>query len=192
MQLFLHETLTTRLAEARLVRHAPGGSMPSQAPKTCKTENRRDAPHWPFWLHRASNLRLVEVQCTHRKHCYANTGHIPLARSHKSANAAHVVLLLWKLDLLGLAGSALAFGLWAARGSQRFYSLNRFLQLGNCPRSKRGQRKRPGIGGNVPKSQNNCHPLRLFPSTKDSLAGHSCSRPLYVNSESQSLRACYV
>ena len=38
----LHETM--RLAEARLERHAPGGSMPSEAPKHCKTQSRRDAP----------------------------------------------------------------------------------------------------------------------------------------------------
>ena len=33
-----------RLAEARLERHAPGGSMPSEAPKHCKIQSRRDAP----------------------------------------------------------------------------------------------------------------------------------------------------
>ena len=33
-----------RLAEARLERHAPGGSMPSQTLKHCKIESRRDAP----------------------------------------------------------------------------------------------------------------------------------------------------
>ena len=38
----LHETM--RLAEARLERHAPGGSMPSEAPKHCKIQSRRDAP----------------------------------------------------------------------------------------------------------------------------------------------------
>ena len=38
----LHETM--RLAEARLERHAPGGSMPSEAPKHCKIQTRRDAP----------------------------------------------------------------------------------------------------------------------------------------------------
>ena len=38
----LHETM--RLAEARLERHAPGGSMPSETPKHCKIHSRRDAP----------------------------------------------------------------------------------------------------------------------------------------------------
>ena len=38
----LHETM--RLAEAQLERHAPGGSMPSEAPKHCKIQSRRDAP----------------------------------------------------------------------------------------------------------------------------------------------------
>ena len=38
----LHETM--RLAEARLERRAPGGSMPSEAPKHCKIQSRRDAP----------------------------------------------------------------------------------------------------------------------------------------------------
>ena len=38
----LHETM--RLAEAWLVRHAPGGSMPSQTLKHCKIQGRRDAP----------------------------------------------------------------------------------------------------------------------------------------------------
>ena len=38
----LHETM--RLAEARLERHAPGGSMPSEAPKHCEIQSRRDAP----------------------------------------------------------------------------------------------------------------------------------------------------
>ena len=38
----LHETM--RLAEARLERHAPGGSMLSEAPKHCKIQSRRDAP----------------------------------------------------------------------------------------------------------------------------------------------------
>ena len=38
----LHETM--RLAEARLERHAPGRSMPSEAPKHCKIQSRRDAP----------------------------------------------------------------------------------------------------------------------------------------------------
>ena len=33
-----------RLAEAWLERHAPGGSMPSEAPKHCKIQSRRDAP----------------------------------------------------------------------------------------------------------------------------------------------------
>ena len=36
----LHETM--RLAEARLERHAPGGSMPFKAPKHCKIQSRRD------------------------------------------------------------------------------------------------------------------------------------------------------
>ena len=38
----LHETM--RLAEARLMRHAPGGSMPSQTLKHCKIQSRKDAP----------------------------------------------------------------------------------------------------------------------------------------------------
>ena len=38
----LHETM--RLAEAPLERRAPGGSMPSEAPKHCKIQRRRDAP----------------------------------------------------------------------------------------------------------------------------------------------------
>ena len=38
----LHETM--RLAEARLERHTPGGSMPSEAPKHSKIQSRRDAP----------------------------------------------------------------------------------------------------------------------------------------------------
>ena len=38
----LHETM--HLAEARLERHAPGRSMPSEAPKHCKIQGRRDAP----------------------------------------------------------------------------------------------------------------------------------------------------
>ena len=38
----LHEAM--RLAEARLVRHAPCGSMPSQALKHCEIQSRRDAP----------------------------------------------------------------------------------------------------------------------------------------------------
>ena len=38
----LHETM--RLAEAWLMRHAPGGSMPSQTLKHCKIQSRKDAP----------------------------------------------------------------------------------------------------------------------------------------------------
>ena len=38
----LHETM--RLAEAWLMRHAPGGSMPSQTLKHCKIQSRQDAP----------------------------------------------------------------------------------------------------------------------------------------------------
>ena len=38
----VHKTM--RLAEAQLERHAPGGSMPSEAPKHCKIQSRRDAP----------------------------------------------------------------------------------------------------------------------------------------------------
>ena len=38
----LHETM--RLAEAWLMRHAPGGSMPSQTLRHCKIQSRRDAP----------------------------------------------------------------------------------------------------------------------------------------------------
>ena len=70
----LHETM--RLAEARLGRHAPGGSMPSKTPKHCKVEEMR--PKWPFWKHRAPKMRLAEAQCAHRKHCYPET---PLGRS---------------------------------------------------------------------------------------------------------------
>ena len=47
----LHETM--RLAEARLERHAPGGSMPSEAPKHYKIQSRRDAP----------KMAILEAQC---------------------------------------------------------------------------------------------------------------------------------
>ena len=67
----LHETF--RLAEARLVRHAPGGSMPSQALKHCKIQSRRDAPKVAILEVRAPKMRLVEAQCARRKHCYLET-----------------------------------------------------------------------------------------------------------------------
>ena len=84
----LHETM--HLAEARLERHAPGGSMPSEAPKHCKIQSRRDAPQkWPFWKHRAPKMRLVEAQCAHRKHCYPE---IPL-ESHPTSRVSQKKLV---------------------------------------------------------------------------------------------------
>ena len=62
-----------RLAEARLVQHAPGGSMPSQTLKHCKIQSRRDAPKVAILEARAPKTRLVEAQCAHRKHCYLET-----------------------------------------------------------------------------------------------------------------------
>ena len=50
----LHETM--RLPEARFVRHALGGSMPSLALKHCKAQSRRDAPKRPSWKHRAPKM----------------------------------------------------------------------------------------------------------------------------------------
>ena len=47
----LHETM--RLAEVRLERHAPGGSMPSETPKHCKIQSRRDA----------SKMAILEAPC---------------------------------------------------------------------------------------------------------------------------------
>ena len=47
----LHETM--RLVEARLERHVPGGSMPSEAPKHCKIQRRRDAP----------KMAILEAEC---------------------------------------------------------------------------------------------------------------------------------
>ena len=68
----LHETM--RLAEAWLMRHAPGGSMPSQTLKnTVKYRVEKMRPKWPFWKHRAPTMRLVEAQCAYRKHCYPET-----------------------------------------------------------------------------------------------------------------------
>ena len=67
----LHETF--RLVEARLVRHAPGGSMPSQALKHCKIQSRRDAPKVAILEVRAPKMRLVEAQCARQKHCYLET-----------------------------------------------------------------------------------------------------------------------
>ena len=50
---------------------------------TCKTQHRGDAPKLAI-LKRI--MRLVEVQCAHRKHCYPEThlGDIPLLGSHSS------------------------------------------------------------------------------------------------------------
>ena len=47
----LHETM--RLVEARLERQAPGGSMPSEAPKHCRIQSRRDA----------SKMAILEAPC---------------------------------------------------------------------------------------------------------------------------------
>ena len=52
VQRALHET--THLAEARLVRHPPPRSMPSQALKDCKIQSRRDAP----------KVAILEAPCT--------------------------------------------------------------------------------------------------------------------------------
>ena len=130
----LHETMC--LAEAWLMRHAPGRSMPSQTLKHLKILKKRKnqpkeevfragypadirgsfarisrpknfgqghrnpgktsmwartsmarrrgrprpqgrvekmRPTWPFWKHRAPKMRLVEAQCSYRKHCYPET-----------------------------------------------------------------------------------------------------------------------
>ena len=47
----LHETM--RLAEAWLMRRAPGGSMPSQTLKNCKIQSRKDAP----------KMAILEASC---------------------------------------------------------------------------------------------------------------------------------
>ena len=47
----LHKTM--RLAEAWLMRHAPGGSMPSQILQHCKTQSRKDAPE----------MAILEASC---------------------------------------------------------------------------------------------------------------------------------
>ena len=88
----LHETM--RLAEARLVRHAPGGSMcPPKLGNTVKYRVEEMRPKWPFWKHRAHKMRLVEAQCAHRKHCYPETslGSHPTSRSHKNIWGNNVV-----------------------------------------------------------------------------------------------------
>ena len=38
-------------------------------------------PNWMFWKHCAPKMRLVEAQCSHRKHCYPKT---PQESSHFS------------------------------------------------------------------------------------------------------------
>ena len=53
----LHETM--RLAEAWLMRHAPGGSMPSQTLKHCKIQSRKDAP----------KMAILEAPCAQNAPC---------------------------------------------------------------------------------------------------------------------------
>ena len=54
-------------------------------------------PNWPFWKHRMINMRPVDAQCAHRKHCYVLPkpclGDIPLLRSCKHSDCSSVTCL---------------------------------------------------------------------------------------------------
>ena len=76
-----HGSCDTRLVEA----------CPPELRNVVKYSVEEMRPKWPFWKHRAPEMRLVEAQCAHRKHCCSETplGSHPTSRvSHRSAQGS--------------------------------------------------------------------------------------------------------
>ena len=59
-------------------------------------------PKWPFWKHRAPQMRLVEAQCAHGEQCYPET---PLSDSVKRhLRGRHLSVLNFKFDFISDGG----------------------------------------------------------------------------------------